>query len=44
MYNKDIDQCLDFNNTTLVAEVKQAIDTESIFIEAVDKAKTIFPK
>lgn len=44
MYREDIDQCLDFSNTALVAEVKKAIDTENIFIEAVDKAKSHFPK
>lgn len=44
MYNEDIDQCLDFSNTSLVAEVKRAIDTENIFIEAVDKGKAMFPK
>lgn len=44
MYREDIDQCLDFNNSDLVAEVKKAIDEENIFIEAVDKAKAHFPK
>ncbi len=44
MYREDIDQCLDFNNSTLTTEVKNAIDTETIFIEAVDKAKSHFPK
>ena len=44
MYREDIDQCLDFSNSVLVAEMKEAIDSQHIFIEAVDKAKAIFPK
>lgn len=44
VYREDIDQCLDFSNSVLVAEMKEAIDSEKIFIEAVDKAKSVFPK
>lgn len=44
IYREDIDQCLDFNNSTLALEVKNAIDSENIFIEAVDKSKCHFPK
>lgn len=44
IYREDIDQSLDFNNSSLAIEVKKAIDLENIFIEAVDKSKCHFPK
>ncbi|XP_065225615.1 guanine nucleotide exchange factor for Rab-3A-like [Planococcus citri] len=44
VYREDIDQSLDFNNSSLAGEVKKAIHLENIFIEAVDKSKCHFPK
>nr|CAD7402888.1 unnamed protein product [Timema cristinae] len=44
IYSEDIDLCLDFSNKDLSNSVRAAIEAGNIFIEAVDKAKTIFPK
>lgn len=45
IYREDIDTCLAFSNSQLAEHVREAIESGSIFIEAVsDKAKTHFPK
>lgn len=45
IYEEDIDKSLDFSNTLLTQEVRQAVDSGDIFIEAVsDKTKCSFPK
>lgn len=45
IYREDIDMCLAFSNGQLADQVREAIESGSIFIEAVsDKAKTHFPK
>lgn len=45
VYREDIDTCLDFTNSELATEVRQAVECGNIYIEAVnDKSKTHFPK
>ncbi|XP_050429679.1 guanine nucleotide exchange factor for Rab-3A-like [Adelges cooleyi] len=44
IYREDIDQCLEFNNSTLAMDVRQAIETGNLFIESMDKSKAHFPK
>lgn len=45
VYNEDINLCLKFNNTELSEKVTAAVESGTIFIEAVgDKTKTMFPK
>lgn len=44
IYNEDIDQCLEFNNSTLAMDVRGAIESGNLFIEFVDKSKSHFPK
>ncbi|XP_024085525.1 guanine nucleotide exchange factor for Rab-3A-like [Cimex lectularius] len=45
VYREDINYCLDFRNEELGKQVREAVETGEIFIEAVgDKAKTNFPK
>lgn len=44
VYREDIDQCLEFNNSTLAIDVRQAIESGNLFIEAMDKSKSHFPK
>lgn len=44
IYREDIDQCLEFNNSTLAMDVMHAIESGNLFIEAMDKSKSHFPK
>ncbi|XP_054259974.1 guanine nucleotide exchange factor for Rab-3A-like [Macrosteles quadrilineatus] len=45
VYREDIDSCLAFNNTQLGEDVRRAIQSGTIYIEAVnDKTRTHFPK
>jgi len=45
IYSEDITLCLSFNNLELSEKVLTAVETGTIFIEAInDKTKTIFPK
>lgn len=45
IYSEDISLCLKFANEKLSQEVIAAVESGTIFIEAVgDKAKTMFPK
>ncbi|XP_050523412.1 rab-3A-interacting protein-like [Daktulosphaira vitifoliae] len=44
IYKEDIDQCLEFNNSTLALEVRQAVESGNLFIESMDITKTHFPK
>ncbi|KAL0273127.1 UNVERIFIED_CONTAM: hypothetical protein PYX00_005876 [Menopon gallinae] len=45
IYREDINLCLDFSNKELGEEVRKAIESRNIFVEAVtDKTKTIFPR
>lgn len=45
IYREDINLCLDFSNKELGEEVRKAIETRNIYVEAVtDKTKTIFPR
>lgn len=44
IYREDIDQCLEFNNSTLAMDVRQAIESGNLFIESMDKSKSHFPK
>jgi len=45
VYSEDIDQCLAFSNTQLAEAVRQAAESQDIYIEsASDKTKAVFPK
>ncbi|CAH1712086.1 guanine nucleotide exchange factor for Rab-3A-like [Aphis gossypii] len=44
IYREDIDQCLEFNNSTLAMDVRNAIESGNLFIESMDKSKSHFPK
>lgn len=45
VYEEDINLCLSFNNGELSEKVVKAVESGTIFIEAVsDKTKTMFPK
>lgn len=45
VYEEDINLCLNFNNADLSEKVTTAVESGTIFIEAVgDKTKTMFPK
>ncbi|KAF6216975.1 hypothetical protein GE061_001326 [Apolygus lucorum] len=45
IYKEDIEYCLDFSNAELSRQVREAIATGEVFIEAVsDKTKNNFPK
>lgn len=45
VYNEDINLCLAFNNAKLSEKVAAAVESGTIFIEAVsDKTKAMFPK
>lgn len=44
IYREDIDQCLEFNNSTLAIDVRCAIESGNLFIESMDKSKSHFPK
>lgn len=45
IYREDINLCLDFHNKELAEEVRKAIESRNIFVEAVtDKTKTMFPR
>lgn len=45
VYEEDINLCLNFNNKELSEKVTKAVESGTIFIEAVgDKSKTMFPK
>lgn len=44
IYREDIDQCLEFNNSTLAMDVRHAIESGNLFIESMDKSKSHFPK
>ncbi|XP_015370615.1 PREDICTED: guanine nucleotide exchange factor for Rab-3A-like isoform X2 [Diuraphis noxia] len=44
IYREDIDQCLEFNNSTLAMDVRNAIECGNLFIESMDKSKSHFPK
>lgn len=45
VYDEDINLCLNFNNRELSEKVTKAVESGTIFIEAVgDKSKTMFPK
>lgn len=45
VYDEDINLCLKFNNVELSEKVTKAVESGTIFIEAVgDKSKTMFPK
>lgn len=45
VYREDIDSCLAFSNIELAGEVRNAVESGNIYIEAVnEKSKTHFPK
>lgn len=45
VYEEDINLCLNFSNVSLSEKVTTAVESGTIFIEAVgDKTKTMFPK
>lgn len=45
VYEEDINLCLNFSNIDLSEKVTAAVESGTIFIEAVgDKTKTMFPK
>lgn len=45
VYREDINSCLTFSNSQLATEVQAAVESDSIYVEAVnEKSKTHFPK